>query len=172
MSGFGWPGSGGGGGRVLLVEEELETDGQFDFQNLSQDYKKLTFECLVRSANASDISSLRMQINGDGTDANYMRTEVVTTGSSLSGSSTADNRIGLIPAENKDANLYARFDFSILEYASLSRYKLARSTYGYQDTSGFVVSTWLNVNPVASITLISGAGNLKSGSIARVYGEE
>lgn len=176
MSGFGWPGSGGGGeagGKVLLAEEELASDGVFDFPSLSQSYNHLIIEAILRSdAGGTTSEGVNLSLNGDTTDGNYISKRILIQSDGSSYHTYGADRN--VPMATRDGEAAGRFGVVCLKIPDYTE-AFIKEIQGILNTrkfSGLVMAEWHSLSAVNRVQIDPFNGtNFKAGSLVRIYGE-
>lgn len=121
--------------KVLIQEIDLSTAGEFDFDNIPQDYDRLTIEGYLRGDAAVTADGLRLFFNADTTDANYhaQRNEASNAGALVG--EEDDPFIGICTGASSPANSYSKHQIVLEDYSNSSRLKTARAEWSaYADT--------------------------------------
>jgi len=144
------------------------------FSSIPSTYKSLQIR-MFGQANSGFGGNMKMRFNGD-TATNYAQHYLTGNGSTASASGNAStNAIGLL---TYDSNIYTFFSniVDIIDYSSISKYKTARSFYGY-NTNGangqeidLISGLWQSTTAINSITIFGDIGNFSSTTQFALYG--
>jgi hypothetical protein len=147
------------------------------FAGIPSGYKHLQLRMLVRGASTG--GSMRLNLNGDSSGANYSRHVVYGDGSSALASGAFNDSvtaaIGDAATSSNAANIFGGFVIDILDYSSATKNKTIRSFSGYDaNGSGLIQlrsSGWYSTSAVTSLTIYEGAStNLAQYSSFALYG--
>lgn len=170
-----------GGGGLTLIEQKVVAvaAATLNFAAIPNIFRGLKLEIVGKGTNASVISALRMQLNGDASliydDENNYRQDGAAGGASMVGYGAAHlgylgganngraNRPGLVIVEFP---AYARTDFEKVWRAFNSYADGAASGYTISDWAGW----WRSVAAINQIILSLDAGNFAVGTVANLYG--
>ena len=133
------------------------------FSSIPQDYRDLV---LVVSGQISANSSIDVDINGDGTNANYSGVFAYGNGSSASSGTYSENVVGYL-----SSSVQASFIAQFMDYSATDKHKtiLSRSS----TTSDFAIMTalrWTNTSAITSLEIYRSAATLATGTTLALYG--
>jgi len=145
------------------------------FRNIPQTYTHLQIRAFCRNSSSYtpyDVDNIDMTFNGD-TGNNYSSHRLSGNGTSPSSGNTLPRgnlQIGVCPFSNSLANSFGSNIIDILDYASTSKTKVARSFWGFnfngnssgagQDGGvGIMSGVWNNTAAITQIRLVSGTYN-------------
>jgi hypothetical protein len=114
--------------KVLIEEIENTTAGEFDFDTISGDYKRLIIEGYVRGDVSAVLDSVHAFFNADTTESNYHRQHSYTGDGSASVSEAAEARVALCPAATATADSYGTVRIVLEDYAG-ARLKTAFTSF-------------------------------------------
>lgn len=140
------------------------------FSSIPGTFKHLQIRTLANDALGSQIN---MIFNAD-TGSNYARHRLYGDGTTVaaSGTATTTNMFNMAFATGT-ANIYGSSIIDIVDYASTTKYKTARSLMGWDlNGSGNLYLTsglWMNTAAITSITLTA-SGTLTTASTFALYG--
>lgn len=143
------------------------------FSNIPQTYTDLYIVYTIRSTRASSADSGYMTFNGISTG--YATRWSYTVGNTLYNYSVANNQgLGNINATSATTNTFATGEAYISSYtSSMNKVAIINSVWNeISANSGVHTNTllWSNSNPITSITIGAGDGNLVAGSNFILYG--
>lgn len=166
-----------------LLATELLTGNQasITFSNLSNytNYQHLQIRLTGRSdeAGSSNARDLRIRANGDiGNNYSSHRLRAGGTSAYSEGFSSQNAIIGfvLFPRPSNPTDQYGAAVIDILDFSSNSKYTTFRWFGGTRPDGESAIAlgsgTWLNSNPVTSVTIFANSGNLATGGRASLYG--
>ena len=157
------------------------TPNNVTFSSIPSTYKNLQLRMLVNCSagvGIDDLNSMRIAFNADATAANYYEHYLRGNGTAAQASSQAGTTggfyMGTVAGGTLSASYFAVTIIDILDYASTSKNKTARSfTGGDANTSGGAVALqsggWFSTAAISSIKILFG-GNLTAASSIALYG--
>jgi hypothetical protein len=162
------------------------SSGTITFSSIPGTYKALQIRALTKgTATTGPTYNMSMRFNSDTTDTNYVNHYLRGNGTTASagqfGSSTDGFVIGYTTVSRTSApdltNIFGTNLIDIIDYASTSKYKTARSFFGadLNDTSGSGIvglqsGLWMSTAAISSITLTIGASFWTTTSTFALYG--
>lgn len=168
------------GGRTLIDSQTPTGTGTVSFTSIPGTYKKLVIEYVARGTQAAASVTMRVQLNGDTTAANYRRMLLVAFGASTVAGGGADDGViddSVIAASGPANNAsYGVIEFPFYAGTTFHKQVLGRSAKRVDTATNHQlteVSTlnWENAGAITQIDLVLSAGNFASGSIINLYGE-
>lgn len=121
---------GGAAGKVLIQTITNVSAGEFDFNSIPQIYKSLILEHEVRcTIGSGTIAGMRLFINGDTTDANYLGQYCRGSNGGSVFVEVAGALGGVAPVAGSPANSYAQTETKIQDYTKTSRLKQYKTTF-------------------------------------------
>jgi hypothetical protein len=164
----------------LLFETTLTAAATgIDTGTLSQAYRDLVVEMVVRGDTAADTTNVAMRFNGDG-GTNYHHIRLgANTGTTSPAPVTAANSavIMLASAANSLATSPTPITLQIPNYTGTAFFKGFTSQGASVETSAatgltleFSAGIWASQSAITSILFTPGAGNFLAGTSVRVYG--
>jgi hypothetical protein len=187
-----WPSSGAGinsgGGLVRLSKQVVATaTATISFSSIPAGYSSLKIVLTGRDTNsASGELATFLQINGDGTAANYTLTQGIqgissTTGAGAGaalviGSTTSGGCVGSIPGTSGLATAVGSSEILIPNYAGTAFHKIVRTSYSdfygsstpSRDTAE-VSFLWKSTAAIDSLVLVAGGTSFAVGTTAVLY---
>lgn len=163
-------------GAFELIQTQLisSNTSTVTFSNIPQTFRHLELRFVfIGQFNGGTIT---LRLNGD-SSSNYSQhglLKSVTTVTSFGGSSTAMLTGGYNVGSNQTIPMPAIA--SILDYASTTKFKTMRSTFGIVNSAnsnsevGILSGAWRNTEAITSITADSGGANWANGSRLSLYG--
>jgi hypothetical protein len=150
----------------------------FDFTSIPSTYNHLKIIIQARGDTALGQTDVQMRLNNDG-GANYdneLLNGINTTASASNVTAGVDNYIGNVPAASATAGFAGSLEIVIFNYARTTFYKNYNGISGSMASaaanalSRFSTGQWRNTAAVSRVTLVPGAGNFDTGSVATLYG--
>lgn len=165
---------------VMIANSTLGADAaNIDFQSIPSHYAHLMLECYLRSDTAAAAQTVMYRLNNDSA-GNYDYQFVAGSAAVASAGETFASgvaRIGTMPANTAGANLFCAVTAVFPHYANTANNKAAESQSAHKSgtASGNLESSawasfWRSNSAINRITILGGAGNLKSGSRVTLYG--
>ena len=141
------------------------------FTSIPATYKSLQIRGI---ANDAFRSNLRLNFNSD-TGANYAYHLLYGNGSAAAATGAASaTYIDYMGKAESTASIYGASIIDIVDYASTSKYKTAKTFFGYDFNGGGWSSLssglWMSISAITSITITNPNGNYTSGSTFSLYG--
>ena len=141
------------------------------FTSIPATYKSLQIRGI---ANDAFRSNLRMTFNSD-TGANYSFHMLYGNGSAAGvAAGSSANYINYVGKAESTASIYGASIIDIVDYASTSKYKTAKTFFGYDYNgggwSGLASGLWMSTSAITSITITNPNGNYTAGSTFALYG--
>lgn len=168
---FAASGAGAAGAYELISSTVLgSATSTVEFTSIASTYKHLQIRFTAR-ANGGTTAETMLWFNGD--IANWSRHFLIGNGSTVTSSATANTDV-MYPAKIiSTANVFTGAVIDILDYASTSKYKTARSLAGFTNGSTHDVSlrsgAWRSTSAVSSIGIYT-AELFATGSRFSLYG--
>jgi len=170
----------GGGDYTLLAQIELASDAaSIDFQNISQAYRHLVLDLLLRTVVTQYTSIVNLRLNND-SGSNYdwiyadLRGDAYDPHSSFADTSA---RIGTCPGTYTPADYASTFRLTIPFYTLGVFFKTCHCQAAYFANNGANASgaqaanaTWKAKTAVSRITIYNYQGDLLAGCAASLYG--
>jgi hypothetical protein len=152
--------------------------GSVTFSSIPATYQHLQLRVLARGSDASEQIDWLMQLNGDGTGANYASHFLRGSGTiSESGSQTAFGamKIGVIPGSTALSNTFGGIVIDLLDYANTNKNKTIRSLFGNDLNGsnayvGLASGLWVNTSAVNQITLFGGVSQYSQVALYGIKG--
>lgn len=166
-------GAGGGAGAYESIATFTATGGEtaVTFSSIPSTYKSLE----VRLSAQAQTSALNWQFNSD-TGSNYAMHRLFGNGSTVTATGSASaTQIGGLTIPSTATGGWASGVYSIIDYASTTKYKTLRAFAGY-DANGsgnvyLISGLWMSTSAISSIELNFSAGDtLVAGSKFSLYG--
>lgn len=170
----------GGGDYTLIADTELAADAaSISFAAIAATYAHLVLLFTARGDVAATSTVLAVRFNGDG-GANYDWIESQANGAGTvltQGTAETIMRLGSISADSAPANVFAQVRLEVFDYADPTTRKVCASSYAVKladaangHYTGTAAGFYRTAGAVDRIDLIPGAGNLRAGSRATLYG--
>jgi len=165
--------AGGGGASFESIASFTAVGGEtaVTFSSIPSTYKSLE----IRLSAQAQTSTLNWRFNSD-TGSNYAWHRIYATGGASGATGTASTiQIGGLTIPSAATGGWSSGVYSIIDYASTSKYKTLMSFGGYDaNGSGYLAlisGLWMNTNAISSIQLnFSNGDTLVAGSKFSLYG--
>ena len=155
------------------------SSGTITFSSIPSTYKHLQVRFIARDTGAGTTTNIvSINLNADGTSANYARHALVGNGTAASAeASTASTQLGPWCANGgTSANIMGVGIIDLIDYASTTKNKTIRAFGGANantTSTSFEVNLtsllWKNTNAVTSLSLVCG-NNFTTSSTFALYG--
>lgn len=169
----------GSGGNFTLISDQVlgSAASTITFSSVSG-YKHLKLEIIGRNSAANNDDAILCEVNGDTTQANYLRGFLLSTGSSTVGSfATSSAACAQLPGTNTTANSAASIEITFQSYSDTTFWKGSTMISGYKSGSGSAYQVfegwweWHNTAAITSLVLtMAGGENFVAGSHFTLYG--
>jgi hypothetical protein len=165
--------------QIGMVQVGSAGSANVEFTSIPATYKHLQIRYVARTARANQEDNIYLRFNSD-TGNNYAGHSLYGDGATASsfseGTSISFNTRTVVAAASSSANTFGSGIIDILDYASTSKNKTARSFNGYDNNGAGQVrltsGLWMNnTTAINSITILSAnAANLVQYSSFVLYG--
>lgn len=173
-------GAGGVSAIDVIATATLAADASsIAFPDIPQTYSHLRLMIMARTTEAAANGSLFIRFNGDATAA-YDSQRIFNNAATPSGGQFAGEtfgRIGVVPGANGDVGHAAAVTVEIPDYSRTAWEKafLAQSFHTHADATGsffqqYAGGRWRSTAAITAITLLPGAQNIATGTVATLYG--
>ena len=135
------------------------------FTSIPSTFKHLQVRGILRGNASANQQTAAWRLNGAASTGNYRSHCIISksnTPVSYETGPTDQTEFYEIPAANQSSNIFGSFIMDILDYTSTNKYKVVKTTYGFDNnnannsnTISIFSGVWLNTNAVTSIDLIN-----------------
>lgn len=150
-----------------------------DFQSIPGHYAHLLLVMYLRTDQAVTSSTIFVRFNNDSAgnyDYQFVQGSAAVASASEAFAGTAAG-VAPAPGNSAGANLFDAVTFDVPHYANSANNKAFASTFGSKVgtasgnmTTGGYAGFWRSSAAITRVTILSGVGNLVSGSRATLYG--